>query len=115
GTILYDADFIDGDALTSRVLSPGNMTPVSRTDEETGISKPLGELMYQPEFRIDPEIFKQVQALTMRAQLLAGIMPQIFGGSDPNVQTKGGQEQALNTALGRLKQYVNQMRGENAQ
>src|ERR1700744_2229078 len=115
GTILYDADFIDGDALTSRVLSPGNMTPVSRTDEETGISKPLGELMYQPEFRIDPEIFKQVQALTMRAHLLAAIMPQIFGGSDPNVQTKGGQEQALNTALGRLKQYVNQMRGENAQ
>jgi hypothetical protein len=114
GTILYDADFIDGNAIASRVLTPGNMTPVSRTDEETGGSKALSDLMFQPEFRIDPEIFKQSERLTARAQLLAGIMPQIFGGSDPNVQTKGGQQQALSTALGRLTQFVNQMRGENA-
>jgi len=114
GTILYDADFVDGNALATRGLTPGNMTPVSRTDEETGISKPLSDLMYQPSFHVDSEIFRQTERLTARAQLLAGIMPQIFGGSDPNVQTKGGQEQALNTALGRLKQYVNQMRGENA-
>lgn len=114
GTIMYDADFIDGNALASRVLTPGNLTPVSRTDEETGQSKSLSDLMYQPEFHIDSKIFDQSERLTARAQLLAGIMPQIFGGSDPNIQTKGGQEQALNTALGRLKQFVNQMRGEAA-
>lgn len=114
GTILYDADVIDGDALASRFLTPGNMTPVVRDDDETGTSKSLKDLMYQPEFHVDPKIFDQSQRLTSRAQLLAGIMPQIFGGSDPHVETKGGQEQALNTALGRLKQFVNQMRGESA-
>lgn len=114
GTILYDADVIDGDALAARFLTPGNMTPVMRTDDETGVSKSLKDLMYQPEFHVDPKIFDQSEKLTSRAQLLAGILPQIFGGSDPHVETKGGQEQALNTALGRLKQFVNQMRGESA-
>jgi hypothetical protein len=114
GTILYDADYIDGNALAARFLTPGNMTPVSRTDDETGVSKKLDDLMFQPTFHVDGKIFEQSEKLTARAQLLAGIMPQIFGGSDPNVQTKGGQEQALTTALGRLKQYVNQMRGESA-
>lgn len=114
GTILYDADVIDGNALASRVLTPGNMTPVSRTDDETGISKSLEDLMYQPEFHADAKIFEQADRLTARAQLLAGIMPQIFGGSDPNVKTAQGQEQALSTALGRLKQYVNMLRGESA-
>jgi ribosomal protein S27AE len=114
GTILYDADIIDGNALASRFLTPGNMTPVSRTDDETGTSKALSDIMYQPEFHVDPKIFEQSDRLTARAQLLAGILPQIFGGSDPHVETKGGQEQALNTALGRLKQFVNQMRGESA-
>ena len=35
---------------------------------------------------------------------------QVFGGSDKHVETAAGQEQALNSALGRLKQYINQMR-----
>lgn len=113
-TILYDADFIDGNAMTTRFFTPGNMTPVSRNDDETGTSKKLDDLMYQPTFHVDGKIFDQSERLTSRAQLLAGIMPQIFGGSDPNIQTKGGQEQALSTALGRLKQFVNQMRGESA-
>ena len=38
----------------------------------------------------------------------------MFGGSDKNVQTAEGQEQSLNTALGRLKQYIDQMRSEKA-
>lgn len=114
GTILYDADIIDGQALAARFLTPGNMTPVTRTDDETGTSKSLQDLMFQPEFKVDPKIFDASERLTRRAQLLAGILPQIFGGSDPNVETKGGQEQALSTALGRLKQFVNQMRSESA-
>lgn len=114
GTMLYDADYIDGNAMSNKVLTPGNLTPVSRTDEETGASKPLSDLMFQPSFHIDSEIYKYVDTLTTRAQLLCGVMPQIFGGSDKNVQTAKGQEQALNTALGRLKQYIDQMNGEKA-
>ena len=114
GTMFYDADFIDGDAMANKMLTPGNMTPVSRIDEESGERVKLDELMFQPTFHIDPEIYRYPDQLTQRAQFLLGVMPQVFGGSDKNVQTAEGQEQALNTALGRLKQYINQMRSEKA-
>lgn len=114
GTMLYDADYIDGNAMQNKVLTPGNLTGVSRTDEETGVRVPLQDLFHQMTFQIDAEIYKYPDALTARGQFLTGILPQVFGGSDKNVQTAEGQEQALNTALGRLKQYINQMRAEKA-
>ena len=115
GTMLYDADYIDGTAMKNKVLTPGNLTGVSRTDEETGERVPLAELFHQMTFTIDNEIYKYPDTLTTRAQFLAGVMPQVFGGSDKHVETAAGQEQALNTALGRLKQYLNQMQIENAE
>jgi predicted RNA-binding Zn-ribbon protein involved in translation (DUF1610 family) len=114
GTMLFDADYIDGNAMANKVLTPGNLTGVSRTDEESGQRVPLGDLFHQMTFQIDSEIYKYPDALTTRAQFLAGVMPQVFGGSDAHVETAAGQEQALNTALGRLKQYINQMRSEKA-
>jgi hypothetical protein len=114
GTMLFDADYIDGDAMGNKVLTPGNLTGVNRVDEESGERVPLPDLFHQMTFQIDPEIYKYVDMLTARAQFLLGVMPQVFGGSDKNVQTAEGQEQALNTALGRLKQYINQMRTEKA-
>jgi predicted RNA-binding Zn-ribbon protein involved in translation (DUF1610 family) len=114
GTMIVDADYIDCNALANKVLTPGNMTPVSRTDEESGQRVPLAELFHQMTFQIDPEIYKYPDSLTVRAQFLAGVMPQVFGGSDSHIETAAGQEQALNSALGRLKQYINQMRSEKA-
>ena len=115
GTILYDADYIDGNAMSRKVLTPGNMTGVSRTDEETGEKTALSDLIYQPTLHIDPEIYKYIDTLTVRAQFLCGVMPQIFGGSDKHVETAHGQAQALNTAMGRLKQYILRMRAEDAE
>jgi predicted RNA-binding Zn-ribbon protein involved in translation (DUF1610 family) len=114
GTMLFDADYIDGNAMQNKVLTPGNLTGVSRTDEETGQRVPLEELFHQMTFQIDPEIYKYPDNLTTRAQFLAGILPQVFGGSDAHIETAEGQEQALNTALGRLKQYLTQMSSEKA-
>jgi hypothetical protein len=114
GTMLFDADYIDGNAMQNKVLTPGNLTGVSRTDEETGQRVPLVDLFHQMTFQIDPEIYKYPDNLTTRAQFLAGILPQVFGGSDAHIETAEGQEQALNTALGRLKQYLTQMSSEKA-
>jgi hypothetical protein len=114
GTMLFDADYIDGNAMQNKILTPGNLTGVSRTDEESGQRVPLQDLFHQMTFQIDSEIYKYPDALTTRAQFLAGVMPQVFGGSDSHIETAAGQEQALNTALGRLKQYINQMRSEKA-
>lgn len=115
GMGIFDADYIDGNALQNKIATPGNLTGVSRTDEESGQHVPLADLFYHAAFQPDPEIWKYVDNLTVRAQFLAGIMPQVFGGSDKNIETAKGQEQALNTALGRLKQYIDQMRGEDAE
>lgn len=115
GTMLFDANYINGTALQNKVLTPGNMTGVQRIDEETGQRIPLKDLFTQMTFQIDSEIYKYPDTLTTRAQFLTGVMPQVFGGSQANVETARGQAQALNTALGRLKQYITQMRGEDAQ
>lgn len=114
GTILYDAEVIDGDAFQKKPLSPGNMTPVLRMADENGPSKSLADLMYQPEFHIDSHIFEYGPQLIQLAQVLVGVQPQTFGGSDPNVKTMGGQDQALKTALGRMKLFWDQIREEHA-
>lgn len=114
GAGFFDADAIDGNALQNKIATPGNLTGVSRTDEETGQRTPMADLFHHFTFNPDPEIWKYADNLTTRAQFLCGVMPQVFGGSDKHVETAAGQEQALNTALGRLKQYIDQMRMEDA-
>ena len=113
GTILYDQDVIDGNSLSKKILAPGNMTGVKRTDDQ-GVRIPLAELMYQPEFHVDSHLFEYGPQLIQLAQVLVGVQPQTFGGSDPNVQTMGGQQQALKTALGRMMLFWDQIREEHA-
>lgn len=114
GTILVDSDFIDASTFSNKTLAPGNMTGVKRTGDQVGTTTPLAELMYQPEFHVDSHIFEYGPQLIQLAQVLAGVQPQTFGGSDPNVQTMGGQEQALKTALGRMMLFWDQIREEHA-
>lgn len=113
GTIFFDADVIDWGKITSKPLNPGNGTPVNRVSDE-GTEKSLKDLVYQPEFHIDSKIFEYGPQLIQLAQVIAGVQPQSFGGSDPNVKTMGGQEQALKTALGRMKLFWDQIREEHA-
>ena len=113
GTILYDADVINGKSLSKKILAPGNMTGVKRNDD-TGQRIPLPELMFQPEFHVDSHLFEYGPQLIQLAQVLVGVQPQTFGGSDPNVQTMGGQAQALKTALGRMMLFWDQIREEHA-
>jgi hypothetical protein len=113
GTIFYDVDKIDWKKMTQKPLNPGNGTPVSRKDDD-GREIDLEKLIYQPQFHIDSKIYEYGAQLVQLAQVIAGVQPQTFGGSDPNVQTMGGQEQALRTALGRMKLFWDQIREEHA-
>jgi hypothetical protein len=114
GTILVDGDYLDVDQLEERPMTPGNMTAVYRKESDGGRSK-LEDMLWQPEFHIDPKIFEYGPQLIQLAQTLAGVQPQTFGGSDPNVKTMGGQAQALKTAMGRMAIFLDQMREEHAQ
>jgi hypothetical protein len=113
GTILVDGDYLDADQLESKPMTPGNMTSVYRRESDGGREQ-LQNMLWQPEFHIDPKIFEYHPQLVQLAQQLAGVQPQVFGGSDPNVQTKGGQAQALKTAMGRMAIFLDQMREEHA-
>ena len=115
GTILADASVIDIEALDQKSLIPGNFTGVERTDEDTGQRTPLSDLIFQPQFHVDPELYKYEPNLIQLAQVISGVQPQVFGGSDPNVQTAAGQKQALSTATGRLMLYLKRIREERAQ
>lgn len=114
GTILGDADVLDAESLDQKAFIPGNFTWVKRTDEETGQSKSLSDLMYQPQFHVDQHLFEYEPNLIQLAQVISGVQPQVFGGSDPNVQTARGQAQALQTATGRLMLYIKRIREEQA-
>jgi hypothetical protein len=114
GTIIVDQDVIDPNSFSNKTLAPGNMTGVKRTGDEMGAKTPLADLMFQPEFHVDSHLFEYGPQLIQLAQVLVGVQPQTFGGSDPNVQTMGGQQQALKTALGRMMLFWDQIREEHA-
>jgi hypothetical protein len=115
GTILADAENIDIDRMADKPLFPGNFTEVYRKDESGMLDKPLNTLLFQPEFHIDSHIFEYQPQLIQLAQTIAGVQPQTFGGSDPNVQTAHGQAQMLKQAMGRMKLFWDQIRDEHAQ
>lgn len=114
GTILADGDHINVDAMGSKPLTPGNFTEVRRKDAEEGATLTLEQMLYQPEFHIDSRIFTYGHDLVQLAQLLSGVQPQVFGGSDPHVETASGQAQMLKTAMGRLLLFWDQIREEHA-
>lgn len=111
-TILIDDDIVDSEALAGKSMPPGRMTPVKRRNQQ--MNKPLSDIMFQPQFHVDSKIYDYGENLIQLAQLVSGVLPQIFGGSDPNVKTASGQQQMLNTALGRLNLFWDQIREEHA-
>lgn len=114
GTILADEDYINIDAMGSKPLTPGNFTGVKRKDAGESAPMPLQDMLFQPQFHIDSKIFEYGEQLIQLAQLISGVQPQTYGGSDPNVKTASGQAQALKTAMGRLLLFWDQIREEHA-
>lgn len=111
-TILVDEDAIDGEAMAGESMPPGKLTLIKR--KQAHMQKALQDLIYQPTFSIDPHIYTYQADLIQLAQLVSGVRPEIFGGSDKNVQTASGQRQMLNQAVGRLGLFWDQIREEHA-
>lgn len=113
GTLIYDSDIIDGENFGRKSLTPGNAIGVHRVDE-SGQRIPLEQLMVQLHQGLDGKIFEYGQQLIQLMQMIAGVQPQSYGGSDPNVQTASGQAQMLHQAMGRMQLFWDQMREEHA-
>lgn len=113
--VLGNANMIDVVALSKQPWGGGRTIPVYPSLKMPGQKFTLQEALWQPEFHVDGQIYDYSQTLMTLMQLLTGVQPQIFGGgTTTGVDTAKGQEQMLNTAMGRLMLFLLQIRSENA-
>ncbi len=115
GVTLANADLIDTKSMQGKPMLPGvlNLIKLKRTGAPG--STRLADALFQFQFQMHEEAFSYLDKLAMNAQMFAGIPPQVYGGTgDPNVATFGGQQQQLNTALGKLNIYWENLREEHA-
>lgn len=106
--ILYDARYINGQALASKRMEPASYTPVVIDTAPGG--KPLSEMIWQPRIGLDPSIYSQGSSLMELAQFLTGALPAVFGGSLQDVSTATGYGMARDQALGRLGLFWRQIK-----
>jgi hypothetical protein len=75
----------------------------------------LEDAIVQVKAEIDANIYSYADKLVFTAQMISGTPPQIFGGAgDPHIETMGGQQQQLSTAMGKLSLFWDNVRDEHA-
>lgn len=109
--------YVNGTALDTRKINgksnlPGSITEVKPKDAEN--MQALEAYFHQVKTELNDKVFGWANDLVQFAQLLSGVMPQVFGGSQPDVKTAQGQQQALNTAISRLSLFWEQIAEEHA-
>ena len=116
GVTLANADLIDTKSLQGKPMLPGvlNLVKLKRTGAPGSLR--IADALYQFQFQMHEEAFSYLDKLAYNAQMFAGIPPQVYGGAgDPSVETFGGQQQQLNSALGKLNIYWENLKEEHAQ
>jgi len=116
GVTLANADLIDTKSLQGKPMLPGvlNLVKLKRTGAPG--SARIADALYQFQFQMHEEALNYLDKLAFNAQMFAGIPPQVYGGAgDPSIETFGGQQQQLNTALGKLNIYWENLKEEHAQ
>jgi hypothetical protein len=109
--VAYDSTAITGKGLNGRYWSVGTWFPIRVKPKE---GRTLQNVLWQPQFHMDKGISEYRQRLILMAQMTAGITPQMWGGSQTNIETSSGQKQALQTATGISELYWEEVRGEAA-
>ncbi len=111
--ILYDARYINGEALAKKRMQPASYVPV--VIENTGPQKPMAEMIFQPMLHVDPQLWNDGERLAEAGQFITGALPSIFGGGAPNLKTAAAYAQSRDQAMGRLMLVWKQMREAEAQ
>lgn len=116
GMVLYNSNLIDGESLNAKPLLPGVLNPVKMKQAASAMGNRLEDAIVQVKAEIDASIYTYTDKLVFTAQLISGTPPQIFGGAgDPHIETMGGQQQQLSTAMGKLSLFWDNVRDEHAQ
>lgn len=110
--ILYDARVVNGEALQKRKMEPASWVPFLL--ENVGQQYPIAQAIWQPNFKMDPNIWQEEQKLAECGQFFTGALPSLFGGGIPDVKTASAYKQAKDQAMGRLTLVWKQMRQAEA-
>ena len=111
GTILYNMKLV-GQQLNNQHMAPGRMIGIPGSS--MGADSDLNKVFIQFKSEISNEVFKRSESLKMTIQLLTRIVPQTYGGTQKDIDTAAGQEQALKVAMGVLWGDWDQIRQETA-
>jgi hypothetical protein len=115
GMVLYNSNLIDGEALNGKPFLPGVFNGVKMKQTASAMGNRLEDAIVQIKAEIDNNMYGYQEKLVFTMQLISGTPPQIFGGSgDPHIETMGGQQQQLTTALGKLSLFWDNVRDEHA-
>ena len=111
GPLLYNMKLV-GTQLNNQHLPPGRMLgiPMTAASPDTDLNK----VFMQMKTEISGEVFKRSESLKMTIQLLTRIVPQTYGGTQKDIDTAKGQEQALRVAMGVLWGDWDQIRQETS-
>jgi len=113
GMTIYDRSKIDSREMSGRSMANGVLNGIQT--KGSGIDKPLADSIFQFKFALDPQIFSYPGMLLNFCELISGVTPQTFGaGTQDNVDTFGGQKQALDMALTKLNIYWENEKEEHA-
>lgn len=110
--ILYDARYINGEALTRKRMQPGSYIPV--IVENAGVQHSLASMIEQPVFHVDPNLWNDQERLAEAGEFITGALPSIFGGGMPSLKTASAYAQSREQAMGRLSLVWKQMRAAEA-
>lgn len=106
--ILYDARYINGEALAKKRMQPASYVPI--VIESVGPQKSMAEMIFQPRLGVDPQLWNDGERLAEMGQFITGALPSIFGGGISDLKTAAAYAQSRDQAMGRLSLVWKQMR-----
>jgi hypothetical protein len=114
GILLGNEQYVDTAALNGKPLLAGVINPIMF---RKGVPpSAIANAIFQVRAEIDQMVFEFLTSLKQDMELLVGTPPQTFGaGTQAGVETKGGQEQQLQTGMMKLGTFWETIGDEHAE
>lgn len=110
--ILADAEFLSEDGLRNRRARPGEFMMVHRS--RGGVNRSLSDLLFQPNIKIDANVYGYGRSLIELVQVVSGAMPSLFGGQLKGNDTAAAYAQSRDQALGKLQLFWSAVKQHHA-
>jgi len=116
GILLADVDLIGTREMNGKQLLPTVLNPVKLKGTGAPGSRRLQDAIFQAQIELHiQEGMEYCKEQMMNAQMFAMVPPQVYGGpGDPSIETAKGQAQQLNTAMGVLNIYWENIKDEHS-